>query len=281
MKLFSITLIVGIAILGNSYAKDHERRGEGFSEKGFKHQNQQIQQQQSAVTTQVQKNQPFVTRRDKRVPMTGSAFIQKSNQPAIQSVQGIHQPIRTQRKEFRNQPTVEQFQIKVQPREQRTLEVRHDYSGGDRNRRDTTRQSRDHHKHDGSGEWRHHQGNNSKYYYGGSLTIYPFFGYPNLSVPYDPYSTRVYPNRYFICYTIDQTDEESFHVSCPYGAGWYSTSPEYETYQYRTAYRPEYICPEYGADKFVEFSTNSEANAWSNAYCERWIDYENDSDDEY
>ena len=275
MRLFTAALIAGVVIVGNSYADDQDQRDQRDrrDQHGGQHQSVQVQRNQSVVAPQVQRNQPVV------VP----SVVRESHQPVVQPVQEFRQSARPQSTEFpraevtrvrdRREPVAQQFQRTVQPTITRSTQQYHrDFSTVDRERRGTTSARR------GS---RYDQGNNNYYYYGGYggvSTFYPFYGYPYLSVPYGAYSSSAYPNRFFICYVVDQSDEDSVHVSCPYRTGWYSTSPEYDTYQYHSAYRPEYVCPEYGADQFIEFSTSYEANDWGNQNCDQWID---NTDSEY
>lgn len=252
MRLFIATFIVGVAIFANSYA-------EGRDQDRGRHGEQRGQDQYS----QVRQTNPTVVRERQR--------------PIVQQVQEFRQSVSPQRTEIRRtevsrvhqhrEPATRQFQRSVQP----TI-----IQSSQQESRNFSRVDRERHRQDRGHGWRHNQRNNTNnYYYGGSsgtYTVYPYFGYPYLSTPYTGLSSGAYPNRYFICYTIDQADEDSVHVSCPYGTGWYSTSPRYDTYQYRSAYRPEYVCPQYGADQFIEFRSSSEANNWWNQNCDEWID---------
>lgn len=251
MRLFTLALILGVTVMSSSFADDRDQqRG--------RNQSFQIQRSQPVAVPQVQKNQPIV------VPQV------QQTQTIVRQTQGLRQSVKPQRSEFRRPDVIraQQFQRTVQPTIIQPSEQVH---------RDVSRFDRDRHREtsDRHGARHNHGYYNNNYYYGGTTgtsTVYPIFGYPYLSVPYSTYYPRTYPNRYFICYAVDQADEDSVHINCPYGTGWYSTSPEYDTYQYRSAYRPEYVCPEYGADQFVEFDSSSEANDWWSQNCDAWID---------
>jgi hypothetical protein len=141
---------------------------------------------------------------------------------------------------------------------------------------------------------RHHGWNNNRHdnhlqvshQWGGSVT-YPYYGYPYNGYPYYayPYTTYSYPavpytnpNVFFICYTQDQVDEDRVHILCPYRIGWYSTLSEYNSPEYHQGYRPEFLCPRYGASQYIEFGTIREATDWRNQNCDQWIDLESRED---
>lgn len=276
MRLFTLTLIVGVAVMGSSFADDRDQQRGRHDELRGRDQSIQIHRSQPVAVPQVQQSQPVAVPQVQKIQPVVIPQVQQT-QPIVRQTQELRQSVRPQRSEFRR-PDVsraQQFQRTVQPTIiQPSEQVHRDVSrfDGDRHREMSDRHGA-----------RHNHGyyNNNYYYYGGTTgtsTVYPVFGYPYLSVPYSTYYPRTYPNRYFICYTVDQADEDSVHITCPYGTGWYSTSPEYDTYQYRSAYRPEYVCPEYGADQFIEFGSSAEANDWWNQNCDEWID---NSDSEY
>lgn len=140
----------------------------------------------------------------------------------------------------------------------------------------TTRESsRSERRWSGHQDWRHHSDRDRRGHRTGSFhgttvftPFYPLYPY----YPYNDYYTRpaYSPNRLFICYEEDQVEEGRFHINCPHPISWYSTYPEYDTAEYRTRYRPEYVCPTYGASYFREFDSSAEATTWWNNYCNTW-----------
>jgi hypothetical protein len=79
-----------------------------------------------------------------------------------------------------------------------------------------------------------------------------------------------YPNRYYICYQEDQSQQNQIHISCPYNTSWYSTDPAYSSLDYQTNYRPEYVCPSYGTSSYQEFDSQNDADNWSSSFCNTW-----------
>lgn len=132
-------------------------------------------------------------------------------------------------------------------------------------RRWSGQQDRRHHSGD-----RDRRGQHTRSFHGTTVftPFYPLYPY----YPYNDYYTRpaYSPNRLFICYEEDQIEEERYHISCPHPISWYSTYPEYDTDEYRSRYRPEYVCPTYGASYFREFDSSAEATTWWNNYCNTW-----------
>lgn len=130
------------------------------------------------------------------------------------------------------------------------------------------------------GYHRHHRGSEgnrgtSVYVYP-DVTYYPSFdylapfrgGYPTAPiVPYNNY----YPNRYFVCYQTNQINAGLYRISCPLPVSWYSTSPEYSSYEYQVNYQPRFVCPNQGAGKYVEFDSGNDAIAWANGFCNQVV----------
>lgn len=258
MRLFTAALIAGVVIIGNSYADERDQRDQHGEQHGG--QRGQVQRNQPVAAPQIQRNQRVVA----------PSVVRESHQPVVRQVQEFRQSVRPQGTEFpraevtrvrdRREPVAQQFQRNVQPTITRSTQQYHrNFLRVDHDRYGYRQDSNYYNNYYNNGNWI-------------GSTFYPFYGYPYLSIPYSAYSAGVYPNRFFICYSVEQSDENSDYISCPYRTGWYSTSPEYDTYQYHSAYRPEYVCPEYGADKFIEFDTSYEANDWGNQNCDQWID---------
>ncbi len=128
---------------------------------------------------------------------------------------------------------------------------------------------------------KHHHGiyKNSR-----SVVIYPavpFYPYTNHGLSYSPFgsspnaqvvSDYSYPNRYFVCYQVEQIGDGYYHIACPVPFSWYSTAPMYNTYENLTTYQPQYVCPNNAAGEYAEFDASAEAYSWSNAYCNQSIE---------
>lgn len=143
--------------------------------------------------------------------------------------------------------------------------------------------------HRGRGDHRDHRGSHGN----GGTSVYlypyapynpypnylaPFSRYPAAPVePYNDYSSapvqqyNAYPDRYFVCYQPYQVGGGLYRVSCPYPVSWYSTSPEYSSYEYQASYQPRYVCPNNGANGYVEFDTSDAAMGWANGFCNQVV----------
>jgi hypothetical protein len=236
-------VILGVTLAGNSLAEDRDEKS--MKKAGHESHRQAnirpVQEMRQVRTPTVQEMHRAVTQQ-----------VQEIRQPVTTPVQEIRQPITTRvEKDRRINSTVIQ-------------EVRWVDKEGDRDNRQTVRTD--------NREEQHHRFSNDRR---SSVSIY----YPNYGYSYygNPYAS--YPKIYFICYQEDQVQEDRIYISCPYPTAWYSTAPVYSSLQYQSNYRPEYICPRYGASQYIEFNTSYEANSWSYQNCNRWINYHNSQND--
>ncbi len=255
MRHYTIaSFVVGILIAAVASAEEQHQRG---IQRGGQEFHRAVPPVNTTRQPAIQRGQEFhqVAPQVRSMQQSVKPHVQEFHQNVTPRVQERRAPVVTRTPEIQRGP-IQQSQKIIQYQSNRYPQVTQERE-----------RIRTHHRHD-------RDRYNTKYYnngYWGGATIYPYYGYPYLSAPYP-----AYPNRYFVCYEVDQSDEDSIHISCPYGTGWYSTSPAYDTYQYRSAYRPEYVCPEYGASQFVEFNTSYEARNWSNENCDQWIDNSGD-----
>lgn len=134
----------------------------------------------------------------------------------------------------------------------------HGQVGGAQNYEDHHQGHHNHH--------RHHQDQNS------TSVVYPYYPYGyyyNYEDDYNDYNDAEYPNSYYICYQIDQTDNDTYHINCPMPVRWYSTNPSYTSYDYESRYRPEFVCQDNNASDYLEFATSYDAITWANNHCNR------------
>jgi hypothetical protein len=240
MRLQVATVVVlGVTLAGNGLADDRDEQS--MKKDGHERHGQAnilpVQEMRQVRTPTVQEMHRAVTPQ-----------VQEIHRAVTPQVQEIHQPIVTPVERERRINTPDSHDARWVDRE------------GDRDNRERVRTE--------SREEQHHRFFNDS---GRSVSIY----YPNYGYSYYGYPQANYPKIYFICYEEDQVEQGRFYISCPYPTAWYSTAPVYSSFQYQSNYRPEYICPRYGASQYIEFNTSYEANSWSYQNCNRWQNYQN------
>lgn len=234
-KQITIVLMFGLISIASS-ADDHGRGHDNRDHRGDSH---QISRTSTPTAVAVPQN---TFQRENRPVMSGTANTQIYQRQRINNPQPnvLTVPNNAYQEHFRSTESGALNQRPYDSRYSRSRDYHHD---------------RGYHV-----EGRYH---GNSYYGNQGVFIYPYAAsvfFPNV----------YYPNRYYVCYQVDQAQPNRYHISCPYPVAWYSTDPVYASFQYQSNYRPEYICPRYGATQYREFATQFDAITWSNQYCNIW-----------